>query len=74
LLIAAITGMGSMMLGYPFLTSAFLHPVLPVLGEVPIASAALFDIGVFISVVAATMLATISPGVLPEQFDGEPET
>jgi hypothetical protein len=25
-------------------------------------------------VVAATMLATISPGVLPEQLDGEPET
>ena len=35
---------------------------------------AFFDLGVFITVVAATMLATISPGVLPEQFDGEPET
>jgi len=43
-------------------------------GEIPIASAAFFDLGVFITVVAATMLATISPGVLPEQFDGEPET
>jgi len=63
-----------MLLGYPFLTSAFLHPVLPVVGEIPIASAAFFDLGVFITVVAATMLATISPGVLPEQFDGEPET
>jgi len=74
LLIAAMTGVGSMLLGYPFLTSAFLHPVLPVVGEIPIASAAFFDLGVFITVVAATMLATISPGVLPEQFDGEPET
>jgi multicomponent K+:H+ antiporter subunit A len=63
-----------MALGYPFLTSAFVHPVLPVLGEVPIASAAFFDLGVFITVVAATMLATISPGILPEEFAVEPGT
>ena len=74
LLIAALTGVGSMALGYPFLTSASLHPVLPVLGEIPLASAALFDLGVFITVVAATMLATISPGILPEHFDAEPAT
>ena len=74
LLIAALTGVGSMALGYPFLTSASLHPVLPVLGEIPVASAALFDLGVFITVVAATMLATISPGILPEHFDAEPAT
>ena len=58
--------MGAMVLGYPFLTSAFLHPVLPIVGEIPIASAAFFDLGVFMIVVAATMLATISPGLLPE--------
>jgi multicomponent K+:H+ antiporter subunit A len=66
LLVALLTGMGSIVLGYPFLTSAFLHPVLPFVGEVPIASAAFFDLGVFVVVVAATMLATISPGLLPE--------
>ena len=71
LLVAALTGMGSMVLGYPFLTSAFLHPVLPIVGEVPIASAAFFDLGVFVVVVAATMLATISPALLPEDVDGE---
>jgi multicomponent K+:H+ antiporter subunit A len=72
MLVAALTGLGGMVLGYPFLTSAFLHPVLPIVGEVPIASAAFFDLGVFMIVVAATMLATISPGLLPESTDSEP--
>ena len=71
LLVAALTGVGAMVLGYPFLTSAFLHPVLPIVGEIPIASAAFFDLGVFMIVVAATMLATISPGLLPEDDDTE---
>jgi multicomponent K+:H+ antiporter subunit A len=71
LLVATLTGLGSMVLGYPFLTSTFLHPVLPIVGEVPIASAAFFDLGVFVVVVAATMLATISPGLLPEGGDVE---
>ncbi len=56
------------MSGYPFLTSAFVHPVLPIVGEVPLASAAFFDLGVFMIVVAATMLATMSPGLLPEDI------
>jgi multicomponent K+:H+ antiporter subunit A len=68
------TGIGSMVFGYPFLTSAFLHPVLPVVGEVPIASAAAFDLGVFVTVVAATMLVTISPGLLPEDTVEAPTT
>ena len=73
LLAAALTGGGSVLLGYPFLTGAFVHPVLPILGEVPIASAAFFDLGVFVTVVAATMLATISPGLLPKGIDLEPD-
>ncbi len=54
--IAGLTGVGAFVLGRPFLTSAFGHPVLPVLGEVPLATAALFDLGVYITVVGATML------------------
>ena len=75
LLAAALTGVGSMFLGYPFLTSTFVHPVLPIVGEVPLASGALFDLGVFMLVVAATMLVTISPGLLPEDLtaDGDVE-
>jgi multicomponent K+:H+ antiporter subunit A len=61
-----------MLFGYPFLTSTFVHPVLPVVGEVPIASATFFDLGVFVIVVAATMLGTISPGLPPEDTAEEP--
>jgi multicomponent K+:H+ antiporter subunit A len=74
ILVALATGVGSMLVGYPFLTSAFAHPVLPVVGEVPLASAAVFDLGVFMTVVAATMLATISPGLLPEDGEEAPAT
>jgi multicomponent K+:H+ antiporter subunit A len=64
LLIAIATGLGAMVLGYPFLTSTFGHPVWPIVGEVPLASAALFDLGVFVTVVGATLLALIVPALL----------
>ena len=64
LLIAVATGVGAIVLGYPFLTSAFGHPVWPIVGEVPLASAALFDLGVFVTVVGATLLALIVPAIL----------
>ena len=66
LLIAGLTGVGSLWFGYPYLTTSFVHPVLPLIGEVPIASAMFFDLGVFMAVVGATMLATMSPGLLPD--------
>ncbi len=56
LAVAGLTGLGAFAFGRPFLTSAFGHPVVPVLGELPLATAALFDLGVFITVVGATML------------------
>jgi multicomponent K+:H+ antiporter subunit A len=64
LLIAVATGVGAIVLGYPFLTSTFGHPVWPIVGEVPLASAALFDLGVFVTVVGATLLALIVPAIL----------
>jgi multicomponent K+:H+ antiporter subunit A len=54
--LAALTGAGALAFGQPFLTSAFAHPVLPLLGEVGLATAALFDLGVYITVVGATAL------------------
>jgi multicomponent K+:H+ antiporter subunit A len=54
--IAALTGIGAFAFGYPFLTSAHGHPQLPVLGELPLATAALFDLGVYVTVVGATLL------------------
>ena len=59
LTIAGLTGVGAFVLGRPFLTSAFGHPVVPVLGELPLATAALFDLGVYLTVVGSTLL-TIS--------------
>jgi multicomponent K+:H+ antiporter subunit A len=47
---------GSFFFGKPFLTSAHGHTSVPVLGELPLATAALFDLGVYITVVGATML------------------
>lgn len=54
--IAGLTGVGAFALGRPFLTSAHGYPALPVLGELPLASAALFDLGVYLTVVGSTLL------------------
>ncbi len=62
LLAAGLTGVGSAWFGHPFLTSSFVHPVLPLIGEVPIASAMFFDLGVFLTVVGATLLALSALG------------
>jgi multicomponent K+:H+ antiporter subunit A len=56
-LIAAATGIAAMVMGYPFLTSAFDYFTLPVVGQFELASAMLFDAGVFLTVVGAVMLA-----------------
>jgi len=69
--IAGLTGVGAFVLGRPFLTSASGYPVVPVLGEVPLATAALFDLGVYVTVVGATLLmlsvlgAATKPGTQP---------
>jgi multicomponent K+:H+ antiporter subunit A len=54
--IAALTGAGAFAVQRPFLSSAYGHPHVPVLGELSLASAALFDLGVYVTVVAATLL------------------
>jgi multicomponent K+:H+ antiporter subunit A len=56
-LIAGATGVAAMALGYPFLTSAFVHLHLPLLGDFELASAMAFDTGVFLTVIGAVMLA-----------------
>jgi multicomponent K+:H+ antiporter subunit A len=70
ILIAGITGLGSFVFGSTFLTSAFGHPSLPLIGEVPLASAAAFDLGVFLTVVGATLL-TISALSGASRRDGD---
>ncbi|MFV0601394.1 MAG: monovalent cation/H+ antiporter subunit A [Brachymonas sp.] len=56
LLTAGFTGMGALLFGYPFLTTHTAHVTLPLLGEMHIASAMFFDMGVFAVVVGATLL------------------
>lgn len=55
-LIAGLTGLGSWLFGYPFLTSAFGHFELPLIGEIELATAMLFDLGVYLTVVGAALL------------------
>ncbi len=56
LLIAVVTGLGATVLGYPFLTTHTAHMTLPVIGEIHLPSAALFDFGVFSVVLGSTLL------------------
>ncbi|MDO5652712.1 MAG: monovalent cation/H+ antiporter subunit A [Brachymonas sp.] len=56
LLIAGITGLVSLMFGYPFMTTHTAHFTLPLIGEIHFASATFFDVGVFAVVVGAVLL------------------
>ena len=56
LTIAGLTGIGAWFWSRPFLTSAHFYISPPVIGEMHLASAALFDVGVYVTVVGATML------------------
>ena len=56
LLIALVTGLGSLALGHPFLTTHTAHVTWPLVGVVHLPTAALFDLGVFAVVVGSTLL------------------
>ena len=56
LLVALAGGIAPMLLGYPFLTSGHAEPVLPLIGSVPLASALVFDTGVYLVVFGGAML------------------
>jgi multicomponent K+:H+ antiporter subunit A len=77
LLIAVATGLVSMVLGYPFLTSAFKHVHLP-FADFELASAMAFDLGVYLVVVGATLLILVHMGLMhdashrPTGGDGAP--
>ncbi|MCO6440754.1 MAG: monovalent cation/H+ antiporter subunit A [Nitrococcus mobilis] len=60
LLLAAGTGVGAWLFCYPFLTSYAAHAELPVIGRAPLASALLFDLGVFVLVVGAMALILLA--------------
>ena len=56
LLFALGTGLGAIVVGYPFLTSHTFHLNLPLLGDIHVASAMFFDMGVFTLVVGSSLL------------------
>ncbi len=56
LLCAVLTGLGSWVVGYPFLTSAFTYLHWPVVGKFEVASVIAFDLGVFLTVVAVVLM------------------
>lgn len=64
--IAALTGLGSFAWGYPFLTSSFTHVHWPVVGDFELATAMIFDLGVYITVVGATLLILAQLGMLTQ--------
>jgi multicomponent K+:H+ antiporter subunit A len=55
LALAAATGAGALLLGYPFLTSTFAHTHIPILGEIEYSTVLLFDVGVFLLVAGVTV-------------------
>lgn len=56
ILCAIGTGLGSLALGYPFMTTHTAKVTLPYIGDVAVASAMAFDLGVFTVVVGSTIL------------------
>jgi multicomponent Na+:H+ antiporter subunit B len=55
LLFALLTGVGSFFYDVPFLTHTFSYVDLPILGTTSLATAVLFDLGVYLVVVGVTM-------------------
>ena len=64
LLFAAGVGAASFAYGYPFLTTTFEYLKWPVVGKFEVASALIFDLGVYLTVIGATLLALVSIGRL----------
>ena len=63
-LIATFTGIGSWFFGRPFMTTWFDYFDIPMIGEIELASALVFDLGVYLTVVGATLLILANLGKL----------
>ncbi len=55
LLLATLAGLGSVFAGYKFLRSAFTFVNIPLIGELEISSAIVFDIGVYLVVIGGLL-------------------
>jgi len=73
---ATATGLASWAFGYPFLTSTFTHVHWPIVGEFELASAMIFDLGVYLVVVGVTVAILAKLGRLHDTnrpADAQPE-
>ena len=70
LLAALLTGLGSWLLGYPYMTSHTFYAAVPLLGKLPMASAMAFDIGVYLVVAAGTLLMLAMMGGVRRPLHG----
>jgi multicomponent K+:H+ antiporter subunit A len=70
LLAALLTGLGSWLLGYPYMTSHTDYVAVPLLGKLPMASAMAFDTGVYLVVAAGTLLMLAMMGSVRRPMHG----
>lgn len=71
ILIAWLTGAASWLFGKPFLTSWFDYFDIPLIGQIELASAMAFDLGVYLTVVGSTLLILAYLGKLTTRHKPE---
>ncbi|EAT11160.1 monovalent cation/H+ antiporter subunit A [Bermanella marisrubri] len=73
LFIATVSGLGGWAFGHPFLKTWFDYFHLPLIGKFELASAMIFDLGVYLTVIGATLLILANLGKLTttERLMGE---
>ena len=69
-LIAALCGVASFAFHHPFLTSTFTYVTWPVVGKFEVASALVFDLGVYLGVVATVLVVLTALGRLGDPTPG----
>ncbi|MFD0590236.1 Na+/H+ antiporter subunit A [Paenibacillus sp. GCM10027627] len=62
IMVALLTGMGSFVFDAPFLSHAFDYFDIPLIGELELATATLFDLGVYLTVIGVTMTIILTIG------------
>jgi multicomponent K+:H+ antiporter subunit A len=73
IMLAGATGLAAWLFGRPFLTSAHGHVHLPLIGEVELASAVAFDLGVFMTVVGTVVVALATISRVEERAGVQPQ-